>query len=160
MKSIRPFLILKIMTTVAVATLFMTTTTSTPAIAILTSCPCDFLGALSFANKEVKKVGGKFVIEECEFDEFGIEAEGGEEDFCRIELEAEFEDGTGPFECGYEFQCGELEDIEQGEIDVGDDSFALAFDLRNLSEAEFEACRKKIKFISEWIFRVKCRPED
>ncbi|MGB7292546.1 MAG: hypothetical protein WBD99_10270 [Thermodesulfobacteriota bacterium] len=157
MNLLRKIISLKLITIIALATLFVSTTPIREAQAtlLLATCPCSFLSALVFARKEVRQIGGSFVIEQCTDGSSSIEAFG--ENDCRIEFEAE-DDGIGEFECGYEFQCGELEDTGDPEIDVGDDSFALAFDKVGLSQAEFEACRRQIKFISLLFFGVGCNP--
>ena len=121
-------------------------------------CPCKFWSALYFAQKAAAKIDGHFIIEECVDDGDSIEASGeyeSDENGCKHELEAETDDENSGFECGYEFQCGDVE-VEEGEIDVEDKSFAMALDLSDLTEAEFEACRREIKLISKFRFGVYC----
>ena len=167
MNNIRKILNVKFIMVIFLATLFILATSIMQAQASgfsLAKCPCKFWSALGFAKNVAAKIDGSFKIEECTDDVDEIEASGPTNDAngltneaidCRIEFEAE-DDDNSDFECGYEFQCGVVGVDNHGEIDVEDNSFALALDLIDLTEAEFEACRQEIKFISKFIFKVPC----
>lgn len=145
---------LKFMMIIVLATLFVSTTSIMEAHALLSTevkCPCSFLSALAFAKIQAKKIGGSFTIEECTNAPDAIRAAGPiEPDFCSIEIEADLpqEDQEEVIDCSYRFECGEDEEPAS--------FFILDFDVQDITEQEFEACRKEIKFISNFIYRVAC----
>ncbi len=145
---------LKFITIIALAAFFMapaTTATATHWFKPKAKCPCEFLSAFWFAQKQVAKIGGSFDITECSDDGTDIVAEGTTGFPCRLEFEVE-EDS--PLECGYELECGAPEIC--GELDVEEGEFILAIDIDELTTEEFEACRRQVKFIAEWLFGVEC----
>jgi hypothetical protein len=156
---------LKFITIIALATLFISAMSIMEAQALLLTivrCPCSYLSALYLAKKEARKIGGSFAIDTCsteageqDDDHAGLVAEGETGFPCTLEFEAENDaDPQNPpqFECSYELTCGEL----LGSPEVDENEFFLAFGVDDLSDAEFEACRKEIKFISLFIYGVAC----
>ncbi|MDA2921375.1 hypothetical protein MYX76_18100 [Desulfobacterota bacterium AH_259_B03_O07] len=158
MNVLRQILCLKTITIIALATFFISTMSireAQPGHRVI--CPCHFFSATFTAKRQVKKIGGQFEIDTCT-DTLNVEVVAeGESATCRIELEVE---ENSENECGYEFQCPvnmtSLNGITNGEIDIDDDEFVLAFDLDGLSTAEIDACRQQVIFISEFIFNTPC----
>ena len=156
-KNLRKILNVKFIMIIFLAALFVFATSIMQAQAFgfnWVKCTCNFWSALKVAKKAAAKIDGSFEIAECEDGDQYTEASSDENDDCRVEFEAE-DDGNSDFECGYEFQCGVV-GVDEGEIDVEDNSFALALDLSDLTDEEFEACRRQIKIISRFIFGEHC----
>jgi hypothetical protein len=152
----------KLITIIALATLFMTTTTfaaTTTAISY-SACPCDYSTAFLFAKNQVKKIGGSFVIGGCYDDVVnsltlatGYYDGNNNNTTCFVGLSAQYVEGV--YLCGYEFDCEEVTTPEDPPL-----IFTLVFSKgdnqeQGLSPAQFDACRKKIEYISN-LHGVEC----
>jgi hypothetical protein len=151
---------LKFIAIIVLSTLFISTMSIRQSQAgSKVKCPCDYVSALSAAQILAAKIGGLFPfrISECfiETDDGGdnLHADGETSNSvtCFVELSAERNAEETEIECDYEFTCGEDE--------VPPSFFTLKTEEDNLTDQEYEACIRKIEFISEKIFRVEC-PED
>jgi hypothetical protein len=146
----------KFITIIALATLFISTMSVRQSQAgSKVKCPCDYISALTSAQILAAKIGGPFpfrineCLDESEDEGEDIHAQTGDSATCFVELSAERGAEAGEAECDYEFTCGEDE--------VPPSFFTLKTEEDNLTDQEYEACRKKIEFISEKLFHVECQ---
>ena len=164
MNILRQILCLKIITIIALATFFISTMSIREAQAgHSVTCPCRFVSATFIAKRQARATpptGGVFDITSCNLSNGTVRALGttsGNDPDCRLDFEVE-DEGAGEFVCSCEFQCHPFSGLEpSSELDFGDNiGFALRFAAEDITQAEFDACRQQVIFISQFIFNQPC----